>query len=128
MENILTGLSISLVGIIIVALSLALISFAISLFKYIGKKNEPGKKTIEASENVVNEDVLQDITEEDITEGDILEQDFKEEITIEDDSEIVAAIVAAISYELGKSPENFKILSIKKSLGWKNAAKQDCLQ
>lgn len=91
----------TLMGICIVVLMLTLISFIISLFKYIPKlKDKLSKK---------KEFVIEDKAEDKIVEQ-IIE---KEELS--DDTELVAVITAAICAAANASGDSFVVRSIRKS-------------
>lgn len=91
----------TVMGICIVVLMLTLISFIISLFKYIPKLQDKfsGKNTF-VPENKTEDKVIEQIIE-------------KEEVS--DDTELVAVITAAICAATGASGDSFVVRSIKKT-------------
>ena len=96
MQNLQTGLVVSLIGIILVVGVLSLISFILSLLKYLPKKIEPEKlETVHEEATVIQEG---------------------------DDLQLVAVITAAIAQATGKPVTEFRIMDIKKETGWINAA------
>lgn len=92
----------TLMGICIVVVMLTLISFIISLFKYIPKLQDKFSKK-------KKKDIYIERTEEKVVEQ-IIE---KEELS--DDTELVAVITAAICAATGASGDSFVVRSIRKS-------------
>ena len=99
MDSIIAGLSVMPPGFLIMVILLDIIIFAILIRRNFKKDDSVGENEVQTEKH-------------------------SEEI----DPEIVAVITAAISCELGKPPESFEILSIQKSVNWKNAARQDRLK
>lgn len=95
----------TLMGICIVVLMLTLISFIISLFKYIPKlQNKLSKK---------KEAVIADKGEDRIVEQIIEKEELREELS--NDTELVAVITAAICAAQNVSGDSFVVRTIRKS-------------
>lgn len=96
----------TVIGMTSVFLVLLLISFIISLFKYIPKMQAAftKKKTV----NGVKTDVVEDVIVEPVIET------VEEQYDNQDDTELVAVIMAAISALTGTSSDSFVVRSIKR--------------
>lgn len=98
----------TVIGISSVFLVLLLISFIISLFKYIPKVQDAftKKRTV----NDKKTDVVEGVTVELETAVEIVEEQYDNQ----DDTELVAVIMAAISAMTGASSDSFVVRSIKR--------------
>ncbi len=111
MESFAQDFNIAIIGLIIVGLALAAISFVLYLLKFIGTEEKPKEEPPKAQ-------APQPVKAPEVTEAP------KAQPAQDNQAEIVAAIVAALSASLNTSPDKLVVRSFRKASPWRETAKR----
>ncbi len=108
MDSFFQDFTLAIIGLIIVGIALAAISFVLYLLKFFGGENKPKEQPQAPSVQKVQ-----------VTENSIQESTQKD-----NQAEIVAAIVAAIASNLNTTPDKLVVKSFRKATAWTESAKK----
>ncbi len=110
METFMQDFNIAIIGLVIVGLALAAISFVLYLLKFIGTKEEHKEEPpkVQAPQPVKAPEV----------------KEVPIAVVQDNQAEIVAAIVAALSASLNTSPDKLVVRSFRKASPWNETAKR----